>query len=71
MACLVQGRPKNVRQVKSKLKNMLNILFDIKGIIYKEFIRAGQTVKSTYYCNVLRQLRENVQTLCSETLVKK
>jgi hypothetical protein len=27
--------------------------FDIKGIVYKEFILAGQTVNSAYYCDVL------------------
>jgi hypothetical protein len=38
MACSVQGRPKKkkARQMKSKVKSMLNIFFDIKGIIDKE-----------------------------------
>jgi hypothetical protein len=29
---------------------MLIIFFDIKGIVYKEFVLAGQTVNSAYYC---------------------
>jgi hypothetical protein len=37
--------------------------FDIKGIVYKEFVLAGQTVNFAYYCDVLRQLRKNVQRL--------
>jgi hypothetical protein len=39
------------RQVKSKVKNMLIIFFAIKRIVHKEFILAGQTVNSTYYCD--------------------
>jgi histone-lysine N-methyltransferase SETMAR len=46
-------RPKKARQVKSKVKNMLIIFFDTKGIVHKEFILAGQTVNSAYYCIVL------------------
>jgi hypothetical protein len=37
---------------------MLIIFFDIKGA---EFVPAGQTVNSAYYCDVLRLLPENVQ----------
>jgi hypothetical protein len=45
---------------------MLIIFFDIKGIVHKEFVLTGQTVNSTYYCDVLRQLHENVQKLHSK-----
>jgi hypothetical protein len=41
------------RQVKSEVKIMLLILFGIKGIVHKEFVLAGQTVNSSYYCDVL------------------
>jgi accessory gene regulator protein AgrB len=34
------------KQVKNKVKSMLIILFDIKGIVHKEFFLAGQTVNS-------------------------
>jgi hypothetical protein len=40
---------KKARQAKSKVKSMLVIFFDIKGIVHKEFIMAGQTVTSAYY----------------------
>jgi hypothetical protein len=56
-------RPKKAWQVKNKVKSILIIFFDIKGIVHKEFILAGQTVNSTYYCDVLRQPRENVRRL--------
>jgi hypothetical protein len=41
MACSVQGRPKEARQVKSKVKNMPIIFFDINGTVYKEFGLTG------------------------------
>jgi hypothetical protein len=53
-------RLKKVRQVKNKVKRMLIIFFDIKGIVHKEFVQAGQTASSAYYCDLLRRLHENV-----------
>jgi hypothetical protein len=38
---------------ESKFKSMLIVFYDIKGIVHKEFIVAGQTVNSAYYCDVL------------------
>jgi hypothetical protein len=64
MAYSVQGRPKKARQVKSKIRGMLIIFFDIKGIVHKELFLAGQTVSFTYYCDVLWHLHENVQRPC-------
>jgi hypothetical protein len=60
------SRPKKEREVKSKVKIMLIIFFDMKGIIHKRFILAGQTVNSAYYYDVRQQLRETMQTLHSE-----
>jgi hypothetical protein len=45
-------RLKKARQVKSKVKSMLIIFFDMKGIVHKESILAGQTVNSVYYCDI-------------------
>jgi hypothetical protein len=42
------------RQVESIVKSMLIIFFDMKGIVHKEFILAGQTVNSTYYCDCVK-----------------
>jgi hypothetical protein len=36
---------------------MLIIFFDIKEIVHKEFILAGQTVNSAYCCDVLQRLK--------------
>jgi hypothetical protein len=65
MACSVQGRPKKVRQVRSKVKSMLFIFFDMKQIVHLELVMADQTVNSAYYCDILR-LNENVRRLCPE-----
>jgi hypothetical protein len=53
MACSVQGRLKEARQVKNKVKSMLIIFFDIKWIVHNEFVLEGQTVNSASYCDVL------------------
>jgi hypothetical protein len=49
---------KKARQVKGKVKSMIIIFFDIKGIVHKEFVLTGQTVNSAHCCDVLRILRE-------------
>jgi hypothetical protein len=54
------------RQVKSKVKGMLVVCFDINGIVHKELVLADQTVNSPYYCKGLIRLRENVRRLRSE-----
>jgi hypothetical protein len=41
MESLNSRRPGKARQVKSKVKSMLIISFDIKGIVHKEFILTG------------------------------
>jgi hypothetical protein len=64
-------KPKKVRQVKSKVKIILVIFFDIKRIVHKEFVLAGQTVNSTYYCDVLWRLRENVRRFRPEHWTQK
>jgi hypothetical protein len=51
---------KEARQ-KSKVKSMLIIFFDIKGIDHKGFVLAGQTVNSAYYCDVLWPLHGTVR----------
>jgi hypothetical protein len=54
------------KQMKSKVKSMLIILSEIKGIAHKEFVLAGQTVISAYYYGLLRRLSENVRRLRQE-----
>jgi hypothetical protein len=38
--------------------SILIIFFDNKGIVHKEFILAGQTVKSAYYCDCMKMCKE-------------
>jgi hypothetical protein len=45
---------KKARQVKSKDNSMLKIVFDIKGIVHKEFVLTGQTANYAHYCDVLQ-----------------
>jgi hypothetical protein len=47
MESLNSQRPK---KLKSKVKSTVIIFFDIKGSFNKEFVLAGQTVNSAYYC---------------------
>jgi hypothetical protein len=52
--------------MNSKVKSVLIVLFDIKGIVHSKFVLAGQTVSSAYYCEILRRLREKVRSLLPE-----
>jgi hypothetical protein len=58
-----QGRPRKVRQAKNKVNSMLIIFFDIKKIVLKEYVLADQIVNSTYCCDILRRLHENVRRI--------
>jgi hypothetical protein len=48
---------------KNKVKRMLIIFFDIKGIVLKKIVLAGQGINSAYNCDVSWQLLENVYSL--------
>jgi hypothetical protein len=52
--------------MKSKVKIMPIIFFDIKGNVHKEFVLEGQTINFAYYCDVLRRLSENMRRLLAE-----
>jgi hypothetical protein len=45
--CPNSPKPKKARKAKVKVKSMLIIFFDIKGIVHKTFVLAGQTVSHT------------------------
>jgi hypothetical protein len=55
----------------SKVKSILIIFLDIKGIVHKEFVLEGQTVNSAYYCDTLRRVGENMRRIRSELWRKK
>jgi hypothetical protein len=46
-------RPKKARQMKSKVKMHAHHSLTSGETVHKEFVLAGQTVNSTYYCDVL------------------
>jgi len=46
---------------KSKFKAMMIVFFDIRGVIYIDWVPEGQTVYQVYYKNVLTTLRERVR----------
>nr|CAH7734624.1 unnamed protein product [Callosobruchus chinensis] len=54
-------RMKKARMSKSKLKAMLIIFFDVRGVIMVEWVPQGQTVNQKYYIEVLEKLRERVR----------
>jgi len=51
---------KKLRRSKSRVKTMLVTFFDIRGIVYYEFVQTGQTVNQVYYLEVLERLPEKV-----------
>jgi hypothetical protein len=53
-------------KMKSKVKSMLFVVFDIKGIVHKKFVLTSQTANSKYCCDILWQLHENVRRLRPE-----
>jgi hypothetical protein len=42
-------------------KDHAHCVFDVKGIIHREFVPSKMTVNSEFYCDVLRRLRENMR----------
>jgi hypothetical protein len=54
-------RPKKARHVRSNVKPMLIVFFDIQGIVHKEFVHPGQTGNSKFYCEVLKRLTEGIR----------
>ena len=53
-------RPKKARQVRSNVKTMFIVFFNVRGIVHQEFVPPGQTVNHKFYLEVLRRLKENV-----------
>ncbi|KAJ4427363.1 hypothetical protein ANN_24984 [Periplaneta americana] len=54
-------RPKKARQVRSKIKVMLTVFFDVRGIVHHEYAPEGQMVTKEYYHDVLWRLRDAVR----------
>ena len=50
-------RPKKARQLRSEVKVMLIVFFDMEGIVHYEYVQQGQTVNQQFYLQVLKRLR--------------
>ena len=48
--------PKKVWQSCNKMKTMLTVFFDWKGVVHQENTPPGQTIYKQYYLNILHQL---------------
>jgi len=57
----ISPRPKKARMSRSKVKTMIIVFFDSRGIVYKEFVPPGLTVNHAIYKDVLERLRKRVQ----------
>lgn len=44
-----------------KIKVMLTVFFDYRGVVHYEFLPPGQTVHKEYYLSVMRRLREAIR----------
>jgi len=53
-------RPKKARMGRSKIKVMLVVFFDWKGIVHHEFVPHSQMVNKQFYQEVLARLRDAV-----------
>jgi hypothetical protein len=58
---LGSGRTENGETGEEQSQEHAHYLFAIKRPVHKEFVLAGQTVNSAYYCDVLQRLNENVR----------
>lgn len=56
-----EPKPKKPRQSRSKIKVMLTVFFDYRGVVHYEFLPPGQTVNKEYYLSVMRRLREAIR----------
>ena len=54
-------RPKKARMSRSKVKTMIIVFFDSRGIVHKESVPPGQRVNHAFYKDVLERLRKRVQ----------
>lgn len=54
-------RPKKARMSKSRIKTMLIVFFDKRGLIHKEFVPQGKTVNAEFYKEVLQRLHRAVK----------
>ena len=54
-------RPKKARMSRSRVKTIIIVFFNSRGIVHKEFVPPGQTVNHVFYKDVLERLWKRVQ----------
>ena len=54
-------RLKKARMRRSRVKTIIIVFFDSRGIVHKVFVPPGQTVNHAFYKDVLERLRKRVQ----------
>jgi len=54
-------RPKKARMSRSKVKTIIIVFFDSRGIVHKEFVPPGLKVNHAFYKDVLERLRKRFQ----------
>ena len=59
-------RPKKARMSRFRVKTMIIVFFDSRGIVHKEFVPPGQTVNHVFCKDVLERLRKRVQRVRRE-----
>ena len=55
------SEPRIPRQSRSKIKMILTVFFDYRGVVHYEFIPTRQTVNKEYYLSVMRHLHEAIR----------
>jgi len=55
-------QPRKARQVKSNVKTMLIVFFDIDRLVHHEYVPRGQMVNKEFYKTILQCLCDAVQT---------
>ena len=59
-------KTKKARMSRSKVKTMIIVFFDSRGIVHKEFVPPGMTVNQAFYRDLMERLRKRVQRLRSD-----
>ena len=54
-------KPKKARQVRSKIKVLLTIVFDAGGVVHYWYLPKSSTVNQAYFIEVLKRLRNAIR----------
>jgi hypothetical protein len=64
-------RSKRARKSRSKIKSMLIVFFNIRGVVHHDFVPQGQTVNAAFYVEVSKRLRESLRRVRPELWTEK